>query len=45
VLAGDLRVAAFGVMKDGLCRSFRKDNAQGQYRLHPELMAGHLTFR
>jgi hypothetical protein len=45
VLAGDLNASAFGVTKDGLFRSFRKDNANGRYRLHAELLAGDLTLR
>ncbi len=45
VLAGDLVASAFGVSKDGLFRSFRKDNAQGQYRLHARLLAGDLTLK
>jgi len=45
VMAGDLRASAFGVTKDGLFRSFRKDNAGGRYRLRAELLAGDLTLR
>jgi len=45
VLAGDLNASAFGIVKDGLFRSFRKDNAGGQYRLHAKLLAGDLTLK
>ena len=45
VLAGDIRATAFGVTKDGLFRSFRKDNPDGKYHLHAVLMAGDLTLR
>jgi len=45
VLAGDLNAPAFGVVKDGLFRSFRKDNAGGQYRLRAKLLAGDLTLK
>lgn len=43
VMAGDIRATAFGITKDGLFRSFRKDNPGGKYRLRAELMAGDLT--
>jgi hypothetical protein len=45
LLAGNLRAEPFGVMKEGLFRSFRKENAKGQYRLRVELMAGNLTLK
>jgi len=45
VMAGDLNATAFGVVKDGLFRSFRKDNSQGQYRLRAKLMAGNLNLK
>jgi hypothetical protein len=45
VWAGDLRAEPFGIVKDGLFRSFRKDNASGQYRLRAELLAGNLTLK
>jgi len=45
VLAGDIRATAFGITKDGLFRSFRKDNPGGKYRLHAVLMAGDLILR
>jgi hypothetical protein len=45
VLAGDLNASAFGVVKDGLFRSFRKENAKGRYRLHAKLLAGDLTLK
>lgn len=45
VLAGDLNAAAFGVVKDGLFRSFRKENAAGQYRLRAKLLTGDLTLK
>jgi hypothetical protein len=45
VMAGDLNASAFGVTKDGLFRSFRKDNSDGHYRLHAELLAGDLTLK
>ena len=45
LLAGDLNAPAFGVVKDGLFRSFRKENSAGQYRLRAKLMAGDLTLK
>ncbi len=45
VMAGDLNAGPFGVVKDGLFRSFRKDNDKGQYRLRAKLMAGDLTLK
>ena len=45
VMAGDLNAPAFGQVKDGLFRSFRKDNNAGQYRLRAKLMAGDLTLK
>jgi hypothetical protein len=45
VMAGDLRARPFGVVKEGLFRSFRKDNDKGQYRLRVKLWAGNLTLR
>ncbi|HLY15814.1 MAG TPA: hypothetical protein VKR61_01260 [Bryobacteraceae bacterium] len=45
VLAGDLSASAFGVTKDGLFRSFEKDNPSGKYRLHAHVGAGDLVLR
>jgi hypothetical protein len=45
VWAGDLRAPAFGVDKDGLFRSFTRDNTAGRYRLRAKLLAGDLTLR
>jgi hypothetical protein len=45
VLAGNISAAAFGAERDGLFRSFRKDNPSGRYRLRAELLAGNLTLR
>ena len=45
VLAGNLMAPAFGVGKDGLFRSFNKDNAAGRYRLHAEVLAGNLLLK
>jgi hypothetical protein len=45
LMAGDLNASVFGVVKDGLFRSFRKENAGGTYRLRVKLMAGDLTLR
>ena len=45
VWAGDLTAAAFGVTKDGLFRSFDKDNASGKYRLHAHVGAGDLVLK
>jgi hypothetical protein len=45
VWAGDLMASPFGVQKDGLFRSFSKDNANGRYRLHAHLMAGDLILK
>lgn len=45
VMAGNLNAAAFGIAKDGLFRRFRKENANGQYRLHVELLAGDLSLK
>jgi hypothetical protein len=45
VWAGDLSAAAFGVTKDGLFRSFDKDNAAGKYRLHAHVGAGDLVLK
>jgi hypothetical protein len=45
VLAGDLTASAFGVSKDGLFRSFEKDNPSGKYRLHAHVGAGDLTLK
>lgn len=42
ILAGDLSAPAFGVEKDGLFRSFEKNNADGKYRLHAHVGAGDL---
>jgi hypothetical protein len=43
VLAGDLAASAFGVHKDGLFRSFEKDNPSGKYRLHAHVGTGDLV--
>jgi len=43
VMAGILNARAFGVVKDGLFRNFRKENTAGQYRLRAKLLAGDLT--
>jgi len=45
VWAGDLSASAFGVTKDGLFRSFDKDNASGKYRLHAHVGAGDLILK
>jgi hypothetical protein len=45
LMAGDLNASPFGVVKDGLFRSFRKENSAGQYRLRAKLMAGDLTLK
>ncbi len=45
VLAGDLNAPAFGVNKDGLFRSFEKENASGKYRLHAQVWAGDLVLK
>lgn len=45
VMAGNISARPFGSQKDGLFRSFRKDNSSGQYRLRAELMAGDLTLK
>ena len=45
MLAGDLTASAFGVSKDGLFRSFEKDNLSGKYRLHAYVGAGDLTLK
>jgi hypothetical protein len=45
VLAGDLTASAFGVSKDGLFRSFEKDNPSGKYRLHAHVGAGDLILK
>ena len=45
VWAGDLTASAFGVTKDGLFRSFDKDNATGKYRLHAHVGAGDLVLK
>jgi hypothetical protein len=45
VLAGDLNASVFGENKDGLFRSFRKENSTGQYRLRAKLLAGDLTLK
>jgi hypothetical protein len=45
VLAGSLNAPAFGVVKDGLFRSFRKSSENGQYRLRADLTAGDLTLK
>ena len=45
VWAGDLSAPAFGVAKDGLFRSFNKDNPAGKYRLHAHVGAGDLVLK
>ena len=45
VYAGDLTATAFGVTKDGLFRSFDRDNAGGKYRLHAHVGAGDLVLK
>jgi hypothetical protein len=45
VYAGDLTATAFGVNKDGLFRSFDRDNAGGKYRLHAHVGAGDLVLK
>ena len=45
VYAGDLNASAFGVNKDGLFRSFDKNNPSGKYRLHAHVGAGDLVLR
>jgi hypothetical protein len=45
VTAGDLTASPFGVIRDGLFRSFSKDNASGKYRLHAQVWAGDLVLR
>jgi hypothetical protein len=45
VYAGDLNASAFGVTKDGLFRSFNKDNPAGKYRLHAHVAAGDLVLK
>ena len=45
VYAGDLSASAFGVSKDGLFRSFDRDNPGGRYRLHAHVGAGDLVLR
>jgi hypothetical protein len=45
VLAGNISATAFGEERDGLFRSFKKDNAAGRYRLRAELLAGNLTLK
>jgi hypothetical protein len=45
VYAGDLTASAFGVTKDGLFRSFNKENPAGKYRLHAHVAAGDLTLK
>lgn len=45
VLAGNILASPFGEVRDGLFRSFRKDNPSGRYSLRAELLAGNLTLR
>ena len=45
VLAGNILASPFGETRDGLFRSFRKDNPSGRYRLRAELLAGNLTLQ
>ena len=45
VYAGDLSASAFGVNKEGLFRSFDKDNPNGKFRLHAHVGAGDLVLR
>jgi len=35
----DSNAGAFGIVKDGLFRSFNKDNSAGKYRLHAHVAA------
>jgi len=44
VLAGDLDASPFGISKDGLFRSFRKQGS-GKYKLHAHVGAGDLTLK
>jgi len=43
VLAGNILASPFGEIRDGLFRSFRRENPSGRYRLHAQLLAGNLT--
>lgn len=43
VLAGNILASPFGEIRDGLFRSFTKDNPSGRYHLRAELLAGNLT--
>lgn len=45
IYAGDLTASAFGVTKDGLFRSFNKENSAGKYRLHAHVAAGDLILK
>jgi len=45
VMAGNLSADAFGIVKDGLFRNFRKENPGGIYRLHASVMAGDLILK
>jgi hypothetical protein len=45
VTAGDLTASAFGVVKDGLFRSFSRENPGGKYRLHAQVWAGNVTLQ
>lgn len=45
VLAGDLNASAFDVTKDGLFRSFEKNNPSGKYHLHAHVGAGDLVLK
>ena len=45
VLVGDLVAPAFAINKDGLFRSFEKDNRTGKYRLHAHVGAGEVILR
>jgi hypothetical protein len=44
VLAGNILASPFGITKDGLFRSFNRDNPGGKYRVRAHLMAGNLVF-
>ncbi len=45
VRAGNLTATPFAVDRDGLFKSFKKDNAAGKYSLHVHLFTGDVTLR
>lgn len=45
VTAGDVNAKAFGVHKGGLFRSFKRENAEGKYRLRAKLWAGDINLK